>query len=134
MEQKLSTQVSSFLKLTNQVKNDYTFSQEEISRMDMLIQDYLHMLEFQDTNYHERAKIATALQQCRQLRRQHKDNIILLQPMVDMLETDKGKLAVSLLQQTLGQLRAAEKKMDNRTYSPRGMTPEEYKNKQTTIH
>lgn len=52
MEQKLSTQVSSFLKLTNQVKNDYTFSQEEISRMDMLIQDYLHMLEFQDTNYH----------------------------------------------------------------------------------
>ena len=83
---------------------------------------------------HQRAKIATALQQCRQLRRQHKDNIILLQPMVDMLETDKGKLAVSQLQQTLGQLRAAEKKMDNRTYSPRGMTPEEYKNKQTTIH
>ena len=130
MEQKLSEQISNFLSMTDQAQKSYKWSQEEIQRLDLLTQDYLHMLELQDSNYHKRAQIAAALRQCRVTRRHHKDNILFLEPLIILLGSDKGKMMVSQLQQTLGAVRKAERSVNDRHYTPRVLSTEEYENMQ----
>ena len=124
----LPEELSNFLKLLEQVQKDYTWYKEEEGRLEQLQQDYLHMLELQETNYHGRAKIATNLRQCRIDRRQAKDTITLLEPMVEFLGTEKGKILVSQLQQILGSTRKAAKNAKLRKYAPRVLSPEEYNN------
>ena len=81
-----------------------------------LTQDYLHMLELEGLNYNERAKVATRLSQCRQLRRESKDTVEILEPLISFLESDKGKNMINLLKETLGKTRKVEERMESRTY------------------
>ena len=126
MEQKLSQQISGFLQLMEQAQKSYAYSAEEVQRMELMTQDYLHKLELQSCNYHARSRVATAIRVCRTERRQHKDNTIILEPLVSFLQTDKGKLLISQLQQTLGAVRKAERATDDRHYHPRVLSAEEY--------
>jgi hypothetical protein len=84
--------------------------------MDKLTQDYLHMLELNELDYKQRAKLMTQLRKCRRLRRQHKDTVEILEPLIQYLESDKGKNFLNLLKEVLGKTRKAEERMDNRTY------------------
>jgi hypothetical protein len=98
---------------------DYEWNRNEVNRMDKLTQDYLHMLELDNLDYGERAKVATQLQKCRQLRRWHKDTVEILEPLITYLEGDRGKNFLNLLKEVLGKTRRAEEKMANRVYYPR---------------
>lgn len=93
MDKTISQVISEFLSFLSQAQSDYAFSQEEIVRLDMLTQDYLHKLELQDTNYRDRAKMATDLRQCRIDRRYHKDHVANLAPLVQCLTSDKARLS-----------------------------------------
>ncbi len=126
MEQKISQQISEFLQLMEQAQRSYTYSAEEVQRMELLTQDYLHKLELQSCSYHARTRVATAIRDCRAERRRHKDNTIILEPLVDFLQTEKGKLLISQLQQTLGAVRKAERATRDRQYHPRVLCAEEY--------
>ena len=126
VEQKLSQQISDFLQLMEQAQKSYAYSAEEVQRMEFLAQDYLYKLELQSCSRHARAKVATAIRDCRTVRRQHKDNTIILEPLVSFLQTDKGKLLISQLQQTLGAVRRAERTTQDRQYHPRVPSVEEY--------
>ena len=126
MEQKLSQQISGFLQLMEQAQKSYTYSAEEVQRMELLTQDYLHKLELQSCSYHARTRVATAIRDCRAERRRHKDNTIILEPLVGFLQTEKGKLLISQLQQTLGAVRKAERVTQDRQYHPRVLSAEEY--------
>ena len=126
MEQKLSQQISGFLQLMEQAQKSYTYSAEEVQRMELLTQDYLHKLELQSCSYHARTRVATAIRNCRAERRRHKDNTIILEPLVSFLQTEKGKLLISQLQQTLGAVRKAERVTQDRQYHPRVLSAEEY--------
>ena len=126
MEQKLSQQISGFLQLMEQAQKSYTYSSEEVQRMELLTQDYLHKLELQSCSYHARTRVATAIRDCRAERRRHKDNTIILEPLVGFLQTEKGKLLISQLQQTLGAVRRAERVTQDRQYHPRILSAEEY--------
>ena len=128
MEYKLSQHLTDFLQLLDQVQKDYTWSQSELVRLDGLSQDYLHMIELQDHDYHSRAKIANALRHCRIERRIHKDNISFSEPLVTLLSSEKGKLIIAQLQQTLGAVRKAERTAQDRHYNPRVLSSEEYHN------
>lgn len=66
-----------------------------INGMDLLTQDYLHKLKQQSCGYHTRTKVATAIRVCHTERRQHKDNTIILEPLVSFLQTEKGKILIS---------------------------------------
>ena len=92
VEQKLSQQISGFLQLMEQAQKSYTYSAEEVQRMELLTQDYLHKLELQSCSYHARTRVATAIRDCRAERRRHKDNTIILEPLVGFLQAEKGKL------------------------------------------
>lgn len=113
---KFSPTISAFLNMIDQVQSDYAWNSEEITRLDKLTQDYLHILELDSPDYKERAKIATQLQKCRQDRRTSKDTIEILEPLVSYLDTDNGKKAINLMKEVLGRTRKAEMKMDNRIY------------------
>lgn len=126
MDQKLSQQISDFLQLMEHAQKSYVYSNEEVERMQLLTVDYLHLLELNSCNYHTRAKVAAAIRDCRTERRQHKDNTIILEPLVSFLQTDKGKLLISQLQQTLGAVRKAERSTKDRQYHPRVLSTEEY--------
>lgn len=111
-----STNISSFCNMVEQARRDYEWNCEEVNRLDRLTQDYLHMLELNGLNYKERAKVATQLAYCRQLRRKSKDIVEVLEPLIMFLNTDKGKTMINHLRETLGKTRKIEERMLNRTY------------------
>ena len=112
-----SEQLTNILKDLKQVKNDYQYSYDKVGEMDLLTQDYLHMLEIVPLSGNERSKIATQLKNTRLERRKHKDNVELLKPLVDCLE--KYDRVIKDLEQVLGQMRQIEEKQKNRIYTPR---------------
>ena len=87
--------------------------------MDRLTQDYLHKLELENLDYKERAKVATQLAQCRQARRACKDTVEVLKPLVEFLESDRGKNLYNLVREALGKTRKVEERMETRVYFPR---------------
>lgn len=119
---KFSLVISDFLNAIDTALKDYAWNYDEVGRMDKLTQDYLHKLELDGLDYGERAKVATKLSQCRQLRRGSKDTVEILSPLVEFLETEKGKNLVNLTREVLGKTRKVEDKMETRTYRPRVLT------------
>lgn len=116
---KFSPCISETCEMMDNAIRDYNWSVEQIHRMDQLTQDYLHKLELEDLNYAERAKLATKLQQCRQMRRVYKDTVEVLDPLVKWLNSDRGKSLYNLLREVLGKTRRAEECMEKRAYYPR---------------
>ena len=101
------------------VPKDYAWNYNEVKQKDRLTQDYLHKLELDGLNYKERAKVATQLAQCRQARRECKDTVEILEPLVTFLESDKGKNLYNLVREVLGKTRKVEERMKTRVYVPR---------------
>lgn len=97
-------------------QSDYVWNSDEVNRLDRQTQDYLHKLELEDLDYSERAKVATALRNCRRLRRMSKDTVEVLEPFINFLNTDKGRNLINLTNEVLGQTRIVEERMKTRTY------------------
>ena len=111
-----STTISDFCSMVTEVVQDYEWNKTEVNRLDRLTQDYLHKLELDNLDYRERAKVATQLTKCRQLRRASKDTVEILEPFVEFIESDKGKQTMNLMREALGKTRKVERYMENRTY------------------
>lgn len=105
-----SESISSFCKLMENAQRDYAWNYDEVNRMDRLTQDYLHKLELDGLDYKERAKVATQLAKCRQARRECKDTVEILEPLVQFLESDKGKNLLNLVREALGKTRKVEER------------------------
>lgn len=121
----ISSYISDFCKMLAKAQEDYKWNREEVNRLDKLTQDYLHQLELEGLNYRERAKVATQLSQCRQLRRDSKDTVEVLEPLIAFLESDKGKNTINLMRNVLGKTRSIEEKMKLRTYRYKVLTESE---------
>lgn len=117
--------ISNMCRTLDDAVKDYAWSRSEISRLDRVTQDYLHSLELEDLNYKERAKIATKLSECRQMRRVHKDTTEILEPLVTYIDSEKGKQLKNLLNEVLGKTRKVEERMETRTYWPRELHEKE---------
>lgn len=116
---KFSPCIGDFCCLMENAQKDYAWNYEEVNRLDRLTQDYLHKLELDGLDYKERAKVATLLAQCRQKRRKCKDTVEVLEPLVQFLDSDKGKNLYNLVREALGKTRKVEERMETRTYVPR---------------
>lgn len=121
---KFSSIISEFCKMMEDVPKDYAWDFEEVNRMDKLTQDYLHKLELSDLDYKERARVATQLAQCRRVRRECKDTVEVLEPLVRFLGSNKGKNLCNLVREALGQTRKVEGRMETRVYVPRVLKEE----------
>ena len=111
--------LSDFINLVTEAQKDYQWNYDEVNRLDHLTQDYLHTLELDGLDYRGRAKVATQLMNCRQLRRASKDTVEVLEPLMEFLDSDKGKNLLNLLRETLGKTRRVEQYMENRSYRQR---------------
>ena len=80
-------------------------------------QDILHSLELEKHSYHEMAALSRKLAEIRQTRRQNKDIVAQLTPVVEW--TRENDAAVRSLQRLLGDLRKVERSTQNRFYTPR---------------
>lgn len=60
----------------------------------------------------------------RQARRECKDTVEILEPLVQFLESDKGKNLLNLVREALGKTRKVEERMETRTYIPRVLEQE----------
>lgn len=116
---KFSDTIGEFIELMENAKKDYYWNSDEVLRLNGLQQDYLHKLELDGLNYGERAKVATKLMKCRQDRRDSKDMVRNLEPLIRFLESDKGKNMMNLMKEVLGKTRRVEKDMECRVYVPR---------------
>lgn len=127
---RFSESISGVCQLMEQARHDHALCYETVNRMDMLTQDYLHKLELEDLTYAERAKVATAIKKCRRERRACKDTVEMLEPLIQFLNSEKGKHMMNLLNEVLGQTRRVEKRMVNRTYVPRVLSLSDMKEQQ----
>ena len=117
--------LSDFLNLITEVQRDYQWNYDEVNRLDRLTQDYLHQLELDGLDYRGRAKVATQIKDCRQLRRASKDTVEVLEPLMEFINSDKGKNLLNLLRETLGKTRRAEQYMETRSYRRRVLQDDE---------
>lgn len=114
-----SDSISAVCRMFDDALKDYQWNSDKIVEMDKLTQDYLHKLELDGLKYEERAKVATQIAKCRQERRAHKDTVQILEPLVQYLDTEKGRQLFNLLREVLGKTRKVEERMENRVYYPR---------------
>lgn len=122
----LSEEISGFLRLMEDCQKDYEWALEEETRLEKLTQDYLHLLEFSERTYQDRANIASKLKECRMQRRTAKDTVTILDPVTEFLSGERGKLLIGQLQQVLGKVRKAEKHIEQRSYTPKVLSREEF--------
>ena len=123
MEEKNYTEpVASYCNLIAEVQVRYRTLKDEQERLDALTQDYLHALELGELSYHERARVATSLAECRKERRIVKDTLEVLEPFILFCDEKESKAYINKLRQTLGAMRTAEKKHCNRFYTPKVLT------------
>lgn len=115
-EPQFSNCVSDFCRMVEGARTDYEWNREEVNRLDKLTQDYLHQLELEGLDYSERAKVATRLSRCRQLRRVSKDTVEVLEPLILFLDSEKGRDMMNLMRETLGKIRKVEERMKTRAY------------------
>ena len=100
-----SETISAFCRSMDNAKADYAWCHDEVNRLDKLTQDYLHKLELGNLDYRERAKVATAIARCRRQRRGCKDTVEILEPLVQFLDSERGKNLMNLMRETLGKTR-----------------------------
>lgn len=120
-----SKNISEFCNLLETAQRDYTWNSDMVLKMDRMTQDYLHNLELGGLHYKERAKIATKIARCRQERRRHKDTVLILEPLVQYLDSERGKELFKMLREVLGKTRKVEKSMEYRVYYPKELREED---------
>ena len=109
--------ITAFLNLIIQSENEYQFALELQRPEEKKTQDVLHMLELDNLNYKERAKLATQLKNIRQKRRRYKDEVEELECIVQFKKENKN--LVNMLTQLLGKQRKVEKSHIDRHYTPK---------------
>lgn len=115
---KTSEEVKRFLDFMHRCETRYGMAKEGQLAEEKRLQDYLHAIEF-EPHAEERSKTATKLRQSRIRRRENKDVVEELGPIIEFLEDPNMKRAIDRLGQTLGKIRKAEKYHENRVYHPR---------------
>lgn len=115
--------LKSFLDFVENARLDYNYNLEAMKNEERITQDYLHKLELEGLNYRERSKIATQLSINRQARRNYKDAVEELEPIVVFFEDQKNRAILSAMSQLLGQVRKVENYHQKRFYIPKATDP-----------
>lgn len=99
----------------------YKYCEEMVETEQQITQDLLHAIEFSD-DYKERYKLSTQLHYNRKRRRQYKNAIAVLKPLVDFLNKEENKKCLNKLSNILGDARKAKQHETDKVYSPRILT------------
>lgn len=114
---KYSEQIQSFLRFLNNCESDYIAAIAKETEENNKTQDLLHNLELQSNGYHDLARISKALITVRRERREAKDTVSQLQPIIEW--TEKNTKVLKELEKLLGEVRKIERHTHNRMYIPK---------------
>lgn len=117
MKNPISENVSEFLDFLRESEQLVRISEANEQEANDATQDILHKLEIGTVTYHEAAKLAKKLAEVRQERRVAKDLYNAVSPVAQWAEENKN--VIKSLERLLGDVRKAEKFLQNRTYTPK---------------
>ena len=86
------------------------------------------MLELEGLNCRERSKIATKLVANRQTRRNYKDAVEELEPIVEFFDDPQNRATINRMSELLGQVRKIENYHQKRFYVPKVVSSQNIKN------
>ena len=112
-----SDHLAAFLGWLRDIRQDYNIALAELAEAEDATQDILHQLELGEDRYHDCAKLALALQEVRRQRRQVKDKLTVLQPIIGWLE--ENAKTIKTMERLLGEMRRLEKSLVGRSYHPK---------------
>lgn len=112
-----SVYIDDFLSFLRKAQEDYSIATLQESDTNNETQDILHRIELDDNSYHEYARLSKALRRVRKDRREAKDTVMQLQPVVEWLA--ENSKTVRDLEKLLGAVRKVEKQTENRFYIPK---------------
>lgn len=119
-----SKSVKAFLDFIRFAQEDYRMARQDVVETEDETQDLLHRIELGGDKYHDVAKLSLALRKTRQDRRDAKDEIKVLAPLIDWAEENKS--VIKDLEQLLGTLRKEEEYVNSvRHYNDRTNVVEE---------
>ena len=116
--------LKTFLDFVDNAKADYNFNREAMKNEERITQDYLHKLELEGLNCRERSKIATQLVSNRQARRNYKDAVEELEPIVNFFDDPQNRALIKRMSELLGQIRKVENYHQRRFYAPKVISGE----------
>lgn len=128
-QQSPSEMLKAFLDFIEAAKSEYTYNLEAMKNEERITQDYLHKLELEGLNCRERSKIATQLVINRQNRRQYKDAVEELEPIVQFFEETQNRITLRKMSELLGAVRKVENYHQRRIYTPKAIARDEKKEK-----
>ena len=99
----------------------YNYCESQIDYEQEITQDLLHAIEFSE-DCRERYKLSTQLHYCRQRRRQYKNVIAVLKPMIEYLNKEETKKCLNKIINYIGEARKTKQCESKRTYTPRILT------------
>ena len=97
-----------------QMEHEIKCAQADLDYCDKKTQDILHVMELEEHNHHEYARLAKELAGVRKARRVAKDAIETLEPLMKWKSEAAGQLAK--LDMVIGKMRSLEEKQDHRIY------------------
>lgn len=115
---KTSEEIKTFLDFIREAESRYNLALDAMKTEDKRTQDFLHAIEF-EPHAEERSKIATKIRASRKTRRENKDIVEELEPVIDFMSVQANKKVIDQLTQLLGRIRKVEKYHENRSYHPR---------------
>lgn len=114
--------ISSTLSIMQSLELRYQTNYSGVHEQDLITQDLLHKLELEQNNAVQLVQLAKQLKECRQTRRLMKDEIELMQPLMDFMQDSQNKKAIGQLSAALGRMRTTADLQTKRVYHPRVLT------------
>lgn len=121
-----SQPIEKFLAFFRECEQKYNMAVEDEEEMNRITQDILHEIELEDHDYHQYAKISKELKETRKKRREAKDSIRVLLPIVNWAENNAS--TIKNIEKLLGDVRKAEKSLENRAYVIKSSTRKKEEN------
>lgn len=113
-----SDELKAFLDFVRESETQYLLALEVMKTEEKRTQDLLHAIEF-EPHADARSKLATRMRASRIARRESKDVVEELEPIVDFMSIQSNRKVIEQLTQILGKIRKVEKYHASRTYHPR---------------
>lgn len=114
---KFSEQIEDFLNFLRDCDMKYHMAEADEQEANNETQDILHNLELEEHDYRDFARLSKELKAIRKKRRKAKDMMEITAPILEWVEGHRAE--TKSLERLLGDVRKAERKMENRTYIPR---------------
>lgn len=109
--------IETFLTFMRETEQRYHIAEAEEQEANDATQDLLHIIELEDHDHDDYARLSEELKAVRQKRRKAKDTMSEAAPVLDWM--DANRPVIKSLERLLGDVRKAEKNTEGRIYTPR---------------